>query len=95
MTARTAPPLPECALCGTPTKRAAHDRNGGLCSPCATGIADTVRMVPVRGVIDLGDERVRRRRLEDTAAGQDDATAYVERYRPPVPGQIELPGEER
>jgi hypothetical protein len=91
---RVADPLPECALCATPTKRDAHDRNGGLCSPCATGVADTVRMLPVRGgVVDLDSERDRRRRLEHLAGDHDDATAYVERWLPPVPGQLELTDE--
>ncbi len=27
-------PLPECALCGNPTNRRAHRRNGGMCSGC-------------------------------------------------------------
>ena len=64
---RVADPLPECDLCEVPTARAVHDKNGGLYSPCATGIADTVRMLPV-GLPPANDD-----------------TAYVERYRPPVP----------
>lgn len=92
---KIAEPLPECSLCEAPTARAAHDANGGLCTPCRTGIADTVRMLPVRGVVDLDSERTRRRRLEHLADDQDDATAYVERYLPPVPGQLELPEAER
>jgi hypothetical protein len=93
VTARTAEPLPECELCATPTRRDVHERNKGLCTGCTAGVADTVRMLPVRGVIDLGTERDRRRRLEHLAGDLDDATAYVERYRPPVPGQLELPAE--
>jgi hypothetical protein len=27
-------PLPECALCATPTQRRAHRANGGMCTPC-------------------------------------------------------------
>jgi hypothetical protein len=27
-------PLPECALCGTPTQRRAHRLNGGMCTTC-------------------------------------------------------------
>jgi hypothetical protein len=27
-------PLPDCALCGEPTARRAHRRNGGMCTPC-------------------------------------------------------------
>jgi hypothetical protein len=95
VTIRTADPLPECELCEAPTARDAHAANGGLCTPCRTGIADTVRMLPVRDVVDLADERTRRRRLEHLAVDHDDATAYVERYRPPVPGQLELPEGER
>lgn len=30
-----AAPLPECAMCEAPTRRDAHERNGGLCSACA------------------------------------------------------------
>jgi hypothetical protein len=29
-------PLPECALCQTPTQRRAHRANGGMCTPCRT-----------------------------------------------------------
>lgn len=86
MTIRLADPLPECALCERPTQRAAHDANGGLCTPCATGIADTVRMLPVRDVADAAELRAMhtRRQLED------DDTVIVEGYRPPVPGQLAL-----
>jgi recombinational DNA repair protein (RecF pathway) len=80
---RIADPLPECSLCGTPTKRAKHERNGGLCSRCASGVADTVRMLPAGGVVDLDRERARRRASEAL-----DQTVFVERYRPPVPGQL-------
>jgi hypothetical protein len=84
------PPLPECELCGEATRRAAFEANGGLCSACARGLADTVRMLPVpAAVASLADARRRRDdRLEDDAQ-----TVYVERYIPPVPGQLELPGE--
>jgi hypothetical protein len=27
-------PLPECALCSTPTQRRVHRANGGMCTPC-------------------------------------------------------------
>jgi hypothetical protein len=27
-------PLPDCAICGTPTKRRAHRANGGMCTAC-------------------------------------------------------------
>lgn len=94
MTVHVSPPLPECRLCEAPTLRAAWEANGELCTGCADGIGDTVRMLPVRGVVNLDNERNRRRRLEHLAVDLDDATAYVERYRPPVPGQLELPDEE-
>jgi hypothetical protein len=29
-------PLPECALCGTPTRRRTHRTNGGMCTDCRT-----------------------------------------------------------
>ena len=90
MTARTAEPLPECELCEQPTHRATWEDNGRLCTQCSRGIADTVRMLPVRGVVDLADERTRRRRLQHLADDLDDATAYVERYIPPVPGQLTI-----
>jgi hypothetical protein len=94
---RIADPLPECQLCGAPTRRAVHERNAGLCSTCTDGIADTVRMLPVRDtpadagrhaaeVLDLDAERDRRR--------PDDDTAYVERYLPPVPGQLTITPDE-
>lgn len=87
MTIRIARPLPECELCERPARRKVLKANAGLCNSCARGIADTVRMLPVPGpVADLADYR---RRLAERA--QDDDTAYVERYVPPVPGQLELP----
>lgn len=36
MTARTAPPLPECARCAAPMRRARWAVTGGICSACAT-----------------------------------------------------------
>jgi hypothetical protein len=27
-------PLPDCALCGTPTRRRTHRQNGGMCTDC-------------------------------------------------------------
>lgn len=90
MTVRIADPLPECELCETPTRRDAWEDNGHLCTPCTRGIADTVRMLPVTGVVDLSSERDRRRRLAASALDHTDATVYVERYTPPVPGQLEL-----
>lgn len=32
-------PLPDCALCGTPTARRAHRQNRGMCTPCARAYA--------------------------------------------------------
>lgn len=95
MTARVAEPLPECALCETPTKREVWETNGQLCTRCSQGIADTVRMLPAGGgVVDLERERARRRASAALhPAAVDDHTVYVERYVPPVPGQLEL-GEE-
>lgn len=90
MTIKTAEPLPECSLCEAPTARKAWEDNGGLCTRCAAGIADTVRMLLPTGVADIQDARARRRRLQATAQLQDDATVYVERYTPPVPGQLVL-----
>jgi hypothetical protein len=49
MTARltlVSEPLPECALCERPTKRAAWEANGSLCSECAAGIDRTIGMLP-------------------------------------------------
>lgn len=31
---QVARPLPECAVCSTPTRRQAFDANGGMCSTC-------------------------------------------------------------
>jgi hypothetical protein len=39
-------PLPECALCERPTKRAAWEANGSLCTECAQGIDRTIDMLP-------------------------------------------------
>jgi hypothetical protein len=95
MIARIAEPLPECQLCERPTKRSVHDKNKGLCNACATGIEDTVRMLIPPGVVDLADERERRRRLVASRLTLTDETVYVETYRPPVPGQLELPEGEQ
>ncbi len=94
MTVRTAEPLPECRLCDRPTARTAWDRNGGLCTDCADGITATVRMLLPAGVTDLAGERDRRARLQGLAADQADATVYVERYLPPVPGQLRINDED-
>jgi hypothetical protein len=96
VTIRQAAPLPECSLCETPTARDVHERNGGLCTRCNQGIADTVRMVPVRGVVDLERERARRRASQALTPSDDDddVTAYVERYVPPVPGQLVIGPED-
>jgi hypothetical protein len=69
---KIAEPLPECRLCERPTRRTVHADNGGLCGECLTGIADTVKMLPIRPDVE-----------------PDDRTAYVERYRPPVPPRVE------
>jgi hypothetical protein len=71
------PPLPECQLCERPTARAAYDANGGLCTECNDGLAQTVRMLPVR-----------------LPPAPDDRTVFVERYRPPVPGQLAYDDQE-
>lgn len=90
MTIKQASPLPECEMCGTPTVRDKHTENGGLCSKCLRGIADTVRMLPVGGgVVDLSRERARRRLL-----APPDVTVFVERYTPPVPGQLTIDPED-
>jgi hypothetical protein len=41
-----AAPLPECELCETPTRRATHDRNGGLCNDCIQGIWKAAALLP-------------------------------------------------
>lgn len=52
MSAVTARPLPECAMCDRPTRREAHERQGGLCSECAHQLvlatARRARMVAAR-----------------------------------------------
>jgi hypothetical protein len=90
---KIAEPLPECELCGTPTKREAWETNGRVCTPCGQGLAATVRMLPAGGgVVDLDRERARRRASEAlTVPDANDLTVFVERYTPPVPGQLELP----
>lgn len=77
---RIARPLPECGSCEQPTKRATWLANGGLCTDCADVIDATVKMVRLP---PAPDQFV------------SDATAYVETYRPPVPGQLDLDGIER
>lgn len=69
MIRKVAEPLPECPVCERPVRRVVAERTGGLCSECADGVPETVRMLPVR-----------------LPPAPDDLTAYVERYRPPVPG---------
>lgn len=87
MTVRTAAPLPECALCETPTERAAWEGNGGLCTPCTRGVADTIRMLPVSrgGLIDLDNARRRRALLTGAGPVMDDPTVFTELFVPPVP----------
>jgi hypothetical protein len=77
---KVAKPLPECALCEMPTSREAYLANGGLCTPCTSGIDATVRMVRLP---PAPDQFV------------SDATAYVEQYRPPVPGQLAIDEEQQ
>lgn len=76
---KIARPLPECKLCETPTRRDTWLARGGLCTDCT----------------NLADQTVRMARLPP---GPDkflpDATAYVETYTPPVPGQLDLDGLE-
>lgn len=85
MSARTADPLPECALCELPTARAVWEANGGLCSDCTRGIADTVRMLPTSKVVDI--ERLREQRLHGRRPSTfGDQTVFVEAFVPPVPG---------
>lgn len=89
MIVRVADPLPECELCDRPTLRTAWEENGRLCTVCARGLADTVRMVPLRRADVVALDDVRRQRLQRETA--DAETVFVERYLPPVPGQLELP----
>lgn len=74
MTIRIGQPLPECAGCHRPTKRATFDRTHGLCSDCAGELEQTARITPLHVVTD--------------------DTVYVERYLPPVPGQLALEDEQ-
>lgn len=39
-------PLPECALCERPTKRAAWEANGSLCTECTQGIDRSIALLP-------------------------------------------------
>lgn len=81
MTVRTADPLPECRMCDLPTARAAWERNRELCTPCAAGVAATVRML--RPGVPLSSDR-RRALLEPPQ------TVFVEAFTPDVPGQLDL-----
>jgi len=93
-TIRVAAPLPECEMpgCEQPVRRQVWEANGHLCTACSRGIADTVRMVPVRGadVVDL--DELRRRRLDRHE--QLELTTFVERWLPPVPGQPAPPAQD-
>jgi hypothetical protein len=56
-------PLPECSICGTPTRRQAHTANGGLCSPCrvtyqASRGAQTQLLLSVPDVVERDLENV-------------------------------------
>lgn len=73
---KVARPLPECAGCDRPTHRETWLANGGLCRECKGDYAAaTVKMTRLP---PSPDECI------------PDATAYVESYRPPVPGQLEI-----
>jgi hypothetical protein len=91
---KVAEPLPECGLCSRPTRRVTHATHGGLCGQCATGVADTVRMLPVRDVAGPSSAERRRQALTRRSDVLDDCTGFVERYVPPVPGQLALPIED-
>lgn len=80
---KIAQPLPECRLCEVPTRRDSFERNGGLCTDCAHGIAETVRMLPVRDVDHLEQQRA----LAAERAEDDALTVQVDRWLPPVPGE--------
>lgn len=49
---RIADPLPECALCESPTRRRTYEANGGLCSRCTAGIWTASRSLPPVGTRD-------------------------------------------
>lgn len=82
MTIQTASPLPECELCEIPTARTVWEANGRLCTRCSTGIAATVRMLPVRDPEELA---VRRQLRADRFRALDE-TVITEGWKPPVPG---------
>jgi len=67
-------PLPDCLGCGRPTRRSAHQRNGGYCSTCRT-------VNPAQGVARLElhewQSTVSRIRKDETAR----AAARIERLR--------------
>jgi hypothetical protein len=64
-----------------PTARAVWEANGRLCTRCSTGIAATVRMLPIRDP----DELARQRELRAERERALDETVIVEGWRPPVP----------
>jgi hypothetical protein len=75
---RIARPLPECPMCETPVRRATFLENGGLCPTCRAmndELGDTVQMTRLPPAPDQF---------------LTDATVNVERYTPPVPGQLAL-----
>lgn len=78
---RIARPLPECKLCETPTAREVWLRLGGLCSSCDEGIAGVAATVRMKRLPPSPDKFL------------PDATAYVEGYVPPIPGQLTLDDE--
>lgn len=76
---KIARPLPECSSCEQPTNRAVYLANGGLCTPCRDDVSDAT--VKMSRLPPAPDEFVA------------DITAYVEQYRPPVPGQLVIDDE--
>jgi hypothetical protein len=66
------------------------EETGGMCTTCASELQDTVRLLPV-GMPDAAMTSAERRRaLLERPAATPDQTVFVEMYRPPVPGQLEL-----
>lgn len=80
--AKVAAPLPDCYGCDQPTHRETWLANGGLCTPCKGDVADaTVKMTR----LPPGPDKF-----------VPDATAYVEKFTPPVPsGQLDIDGQEQ
>jgi hypothetical protein len=49
-------PLPECLLCETPTSRAVHEENAGLCTACNEAFHAQARRVAARGLPPAPDQ---------------------------------------